>query len=661
VVTVEYATQDLSARAGKDYEAVKGTLHFEPGETVKKVAVRTMDQPGAGLGREREFKLVLTAAEGGRLDDAEGVGRIVPTKSSAEDSSSEGGQVLLRESGGPTVNIGNAYADEHNGYITFTVTLSSIRDEYVWVEWETFDGDASAGEDYVWASGTVTFAPSVTEQTITVELIDDEAKEDTEVFSVVLTSVSSSASVTTGVSSGTGTIYDDDEEPQIFVYGDDADEGESVEFQVVLSHAYGLDVEVDYITQDGTAHASSDYTAKAGRLTISAGYTTASVSVAASLDGIDDSADDEHFSLILSNPSNATFGNSETLGVIHDLEGVPEVCFYSDEESASEGESITFTVSLSHGSEKTVTVDYQTGDGTAKADGDYTSADSSVVFAPSQTSKIIPIQTNEDDIDEWDEDFYVTLTGATNASVSQGTSATGTIYDIDDEPEVYFASSSESAREGDGEIVFTVSLSHASEKEITVYYETGEASAAAHQASADVDYASTSGSLVFAPYDPENPVTEQPITITVNDDQEDEYDEDFLLILTGAENASVSETSVAVGTIVDDDVPTVWIELAPLSCAVEGVQIGHFQIHRNSTVGELTVEHRPLPLPRRRRERFSTLPLLRVTRSVRQRSLTRQPASCNSSLSNRRSNNTPVFLPPRPCAGRSIRSASGPP
>ncbi len=38
-VTVDFATQDATAKAGRDYQAVQGTLTFAPGETSKQIAV----------------------------------------------------------------------------------------------------------------------------------------------------------------------------------------------------------------------------------------------------------------------------------------------------------------------------------------------------------------------------------------------------------------------------------------------------------------------------------------------------------------------------------------------------------------------------------------------------------------------------------------------
>src|SRR5207245_9222744 len=81
--------------------------------------------------------------------------------------------------------------------------------------------------------------------------------------------------------------------------------------------------------------------------------------------------------------------------------------------------SAVFTVSLSFSSAQTITVDYATADGTAKAPSDYTSTSGTLTFNPSDTSKTITVLVNGDTTNEAIcETFFVNLTNATNASIS---------------------------------------------------------------------------------------------------------------------------------------------------------------------------------------------------------------------------------------------------
>ena len=95
-------------------------------------------------------------------------------------------------------------------------------------------------------------------------------------------------------------------------------EGAVLEFSVTLSHASSRTVTVDYATQDGTAQAGSDYTAKTGTLTFNTGDTSQTVSVTVLTDSEDES--EETLTLTLSNPSQATLDDATGTGTIENGE-----------------------------------------------------------------------------------------------------------------------------------------------------------------------------------------------------------------------------------------------------------------------------------------------------------------------------------------------------
>ncbi|MEB3882327.1 DUF4347 domain-containing protein, partial [Lyngbya sp. CCY1209] len=70
----------------------------------------------------------------------------------------------------------------------YTVTLSEPLYVPLEVEYTTGDDTATAGEDYIAESGTLTFAPGETEKTITVQANGDTIPEPDEQFTVTLTS-----------------------------------------------------------------------------------------------------------------------------------------------------------------------------------------------------------------------------------------------------------------------------------------------------------------------------------------------------------------------------------------------------------------------------------------------------------------------------------------
>jgi subtilisin family serine protease len=97
--------------------------------------------------------------------------------------------------------------------------------------------------------------------------------------------------------------------------------------------------------------------------------------------------------------------------------------------------------------------------------------------------------------------------------------------------------------------VFSVTLSAASADTVTVNFATANGSATSGS-----DYDAASGTLTFLPG-----VLTQTISVTVNGDDNFEGNENYVVNLSGAANATINDSQGA-GTIVDDDLPTVSID-----------------------------------------------------------------------------------------------------
>ena len=111
-----------------------------------------------------------------------------------------------------SLSVGDAAATESgNGtdtFLTFTVTLEPESSETVTVEYATADGTATAGDDYTAASGTLTFEPGDTQNTVRVTVLDDSVEDGGETLTLTL---SSPANATLGDAAATATILDDDD------------------------------------------------------------------------------------------------------------------------------------------------------------------------------------------------------------------------------------------------------------------------------------------------------------------------------------------------------------------------------------------------------------------------------------------------------------------
>jgi hypothetical protein len=97
--------------------------------------------------------------------------------------------------------------------MVFTVSLAEPSTSTVTVNWSTRTvapgpGVADPGTDFVAASGTVTFAPGVTTQPVTIDIVGDTTPEFTEEFFVDLSNPTGGAAI--GDGEGRGRIFDDD-------------------------------------------------------------------------------------------------------------------------------------------------------------------------------------------------------------------------------------------------------------------------------------------------------------------------------------------------------------------------------------------------------------------------------------------------------------------
>jgi hypothetical protein len=110
----------------------------------------------------------------------------------------------------PVLSIGDASVregDRGSSQIQFTVSRSGSSEGTVGVSYRTVDGSARAKSDYKAASGTLTFAPGVSSQTITVTVNGDRKREPNETLTVELFNA---VGATLGDAVATGTILNDD-------------------------------------------------------------------------------------------------------------------------------------------------------------------------------------------------------------------------------------------------------------------------------------------------------------------------------------------------------------------------------------------------------------------------------------------------------------------
>ncbi len=126
-------------------------------------------------------------------------------------------------------------------------------------------------------------------------------------------------------------------------------------------------------------------------------------------------------------------GSGDTGGIMNDSWQVDynkynaiKAGLYNGTSSAPNTVDAVFTVKLSQAYNQTVTVDYTTADGTAKAGSDYTATSGKLTFAAGETAKTVTVKVLSDSVNEGIENFSLKLSNPTKATIADAT-GNGTI------------------------------------------------------------------------------------------------------------------------------------------------------------------------------------------------------------------------------------------
>ena len=570
-VTFDYATVTGTARPGADcddrtddtddYLPVTGNATIRVGNTQTTISVTICDD--TVVEEDEDFILRLTNAVEALIVDEFGA---VAT--------------ILDNDGTPRVTIDDAEASEADGTITFTVTLSHESTEDVDLHYATFDGTATQPADYLAAAGRLTIPADDTEATITVLLTDDVFVEDppVETFTLQLTSANADdAEIIDG--EAIGTIRDDDETPEVFVYDQQANENDgTVTIRVELSHPSDQEILVPYRTEDWgvpdyALHESVHYEGVNGTLVFPPGafaitfdVTLIDNDVFLPLNSRGHLVFEASFWVIL-NDEPVDYCSDDWLEIpecarvlVRDDERPPRVGFVhpivaNRLESAG---TLDFEIDLlGYVFDQDVTATYRTEAlfsfsplPHATAGHDYGPINSgTATISAGALSTTIQIQIIDDDIVESTEFLQVRLTGvdSNNATVLLGIHPISRGGIIDDDTPSELSVAAAEAPEDAGAMTFRATLNRVNSQEVRATYATADITGdgAAQQ---DVDYHRSTGMLIIPAGD-----ESVNIDVTLVDDEDIEGDERFMLNLSSPQGATLGGARTAEGTILDDD------------------------------------------------------------------------------------------------------------
>jgi len=335
----------------------------------------------------------------------------------------------------PALSVSDASTVEgdpgaHN-QLAFSITLASPLAVTATVDFATHDGTAVAPGDYTAVSGTLTFEPGDTEQTVTVPVIADHDYEPDEAMTLVL---SNADAASIGDGTGTGTIQNDDPQYQLNVAPSRATEDAGpLAFPVTLSPASTDPVYVQYQTHNGSARSGVDFHGAIGVLEIPAGATSGEIDIPLVRDALDEP--NETFTITLSNAVGATIIQGSAVGTIVDDDPTPSISISNP--SIAEGDTgsrpMTFTATLSAPSGRPISTTIRFESGTAQAGIDFVPGRATLHFDPGSTTQTFTVGINGDTVAEHDETLIVAMFGGTGVA-HNGATGTGTIVNDDPGP-----------------------------------------------------------------------------------------------------------------------------------------------------------------------------------------------------------------------------------
>jgi plastocyanin len=232
-------------------------------------------------------------------------------------------------SSGATVN-------ESVGTTQVSVARVGGDDGAVSVSYTTSDGSATAGNDYLATSGTLSWADNDdTPKNFSVSIIDDDEDEANETINLMLSNPTGGAGL--GASSATLTIRDNDDTQQnpgsIQWTNTMVDVAEGATIQISATRTGGSDgaVSVSYASSDGSAVAGADYLEAMGTLSWGGGESSPRSFQLSTLQDTEEEAP-ETINISLSNPTGgAVIGSPAGLTVqIADDDAPIEPCVADD-------------------------------------------------------------------------------------------------------------------------------------------------------------------------------------------------------------------------------------------------------------------------------------------------------------------------------------------
>jgi hypothetical protein len=554
-----------SALHGADYGVLPGEVTIPAGSSAATVVITPLDD---NIGEPAQTA-VLQLRSG--LDYA--VGQASSATITITDNA-DLPYVTLTTVAGPAVESGASGS--------IRITSSGTGSGSITVRY-TVSGTATSGVDFTALSGSIVMGVNSTASLPIVPLTDSTGEG---MESVIVTLTPDPAYTVAIDSTATVNLLDAANFPLVHVATPSFVVTESnfsqLGFAISRSGSTTSALTVNY-TLTGSSTSGIDFAAPTGSVVIQAGSTSAGVGVIPYADGLAEGT--ETVTLTIVYGGTYGIGNSSATGYILDSNNTDVAIsagFDSPTSSTSENSgTVLIPVSLDAPSAGPVTVYYELSGGTALGAGmDFSAGSGSLVFAPGQVLKTIPVMISDDPVDEPDETVVVKLSYANQAKISTA-QHTLTILDNDSPVPVSigFAGTTSTAREESGSTGIPVALSTAQLSSVTVNF-----AVTGGTATSGTDYSFSPGTLTFLPGE-----TVKMVPLSILDDLPVESSETVILSLSSPSGASLSANITHTLTLTDNDAVSLSIAATDANAA-EPSDPGLFTITRSgSTASAVTV------------------------------------------------------------------------
>ncbi|CAI8022690.1 Endothelin-converting enzyme 1 [Geodia barretti] len=446
---------------------------------------------------------------------------------------------------------------EEVGVVSITLLLSGLHSIPVSVSLSTQPLTATADQDFEPITEIVTFEPGVTSRSVSVTIVNDDIREESEEFLVL---VSGDDIVMEGSIPQTTVLVVDSDTVQIGFstssYSVSEDAG-SLEITITRIGLSSIPTTVSVQIRNGTALESSDFSGgqeESSLLTIPASpSSTASLEVSILDDEVVETSPELFSVSISSSQTGVTVAGSDTANIsIYDNDYV-EISFALSSVTVSEEVGVvSITLLLSGLHSIPVSVSLSTQPLTATADQDFEPITEIVTFEPGVTSRSVSVTIVNDDIREESEEFLVLFSG--DDIVMEGSMPQTTVLVVDsDTVQIGFSTPLYSVSESAGLIRIVVEVTGQTDAYFRANISTDSVTATANE-----DYQPLWTQLVFGPLD----TATRELTLQLLDDSVRESTEEFRVQITldplNSAGVSVGQDTTSIQIEDDDSVSVSW-------------------------------------------------------------------------------------------------------